>query len=144
LRRVHLQVARPGRHRRRRQRQWRRRRVPRPGLPSPPDRSGPAVRVAALRRDRAAGAGPRHVRPIGAAGMHGFNDWALTLAVFIPLVGAVVMLVIPRALEDWHKGIALVTTVADLVVGGVILARFKLHHTGLQFAAGAHPKDWIA
>ena len=64
--------------------------------------------------------------------MHGFNDWALTLAVFIPLVGAVVMLVIPRAEEEAHKLVALVTTVADLVVGGFILARFKLHHTGLQ------------
>ena len=74
--------------------------------------------------------------------MHGFDDWALTLAVFIPLAGAVVMLLIPRALEEWHKGVALVTTVADAAIGIAILARFKLHHSGLQFAP--KPKDWIS
>src|SRR5438309_3134791 len=76
--------------------------------------------------------------------MHGFNDWALTLAVFIPLVGAVVMLLIPRALEEWHKGIALIATLADAAIGIAILARFKLDHHGLQFPAGQHPKDWIS
>ena len=73
--------------------------------------------------------------------MHGFDDWALTLAVFLPLAGAVVMMLIPRAEEELHKMVALVTSVATLVVGGAILWRYDYHHQGLQFAP--EPKNWI-
>src|SRR3954468_4796555 len=75
--------------------------------------------------------------------MHGFDDWALTLAVFLPLVGAVVMMLIPRSEEELHKWVALITTVATAGIGIAVLARFKLHHHGLQFAAGDTPKNWI-
>jgi NADH-quinone oxidoreductase subunit M len=75
--------------------------------------------------------------------MHGFDDWALTLAVFTPLVGAVVMMLIPRSEEELHKWVALITTLATTGIGIAIAARFKLHHHGLQFAAGDHPKNWI-
>jgi NADH-quinone oxidoreductase subunit M len=75
--------------------------------------------------------------------MHGFDDWALTLAVFIPLVGAVVMLAIPAAEESLHKVVALVTTVATLGIGVAILARYDYGgHQGLQFAP--KPRDWIS
>jgi NADH-quinone oxidoreductase subunit M len=73
--------------------------------------------------------------------MHGFDDWALTLAVFLPLAGAVVMMLIPRAHEDLHKMVALVSTVATAGVGVAILWRFDYHHHGLQFAPA--PKNWI-
>ena len=42
--------------------------------------------------------------------MDTFDDWVLTLAVFTPLVGAIVMLLVPRDREDAHKLIAFVTT----------------------------------
>ena len=75
--------------------------------------------------------------------MHGFDDWALTLAVFLPLVGAVVMMLIPRSEEELHKWVALITTLATTAIGIVILARFDLNAKGLQFAAGDEPKRWI-
>ena len=45
------------------------------------------------------------------------DDWGLTVAVFLPLVGALVMLVVPRREEATHKLLALVTTVATTAVG---------------------------
>src|SRR4051794_27968771 len=75
--------------------------------------------------------------------MHGFDDWALTLAVFLPLAGALVMLVIPKSEEDLHKGIALVTSVATAGIGVALLWRFDYHHgKGLQFAP--EPRSWIS
>ena len=56
--------------------------------------------------------------------MDTFDDWALTLAVFLPLVGAVVMLLVPRARGGCHKVIALVTTLATLGVGVYLLVDF--------------------
>jgi NADH-quinone oxidoreductase subunit M len=77
--------------------------------------------------------------------MHGFDDWALTLAVFIPLVGAVVMLISPKSWGDeWQKVVALVASVATLGIGVAILARYDYgkHQGGLQFAP--KPRDWIS
>ena len=53
--------------------------------------------------------------------MDWFDSWALTLAVFIPLVGTAVVLAIPRANEQLLKLAALVTTAATLLVGLGIL-----------------------
>jgi NADH-quinone oxidoreductase subunit M len=72
--------------------------------------------------------------------MDWFDDWALTLAVFLPLAGAVVMLLIPRAEEALHKGIALLTTVATAAVGVGILTRFDFDESGLQLA---QREGWI-
>jgi NADH-quinone oxidoreductase subunit M len=72
--------------------------------------------------------------------MNGFDDWALTLAVFLPLVGAVVMMAIPKAEEGLHKLIALVTTVVTAGVGVAILADFDTKKDGLQFGVD---KRWI-
>jgi NADH-quinone oxidoreductase subunit M len=75
--------------------------------------------------------------------MHTFDDWLLTLAVFTPLVGAVVMLLIPKAEEGLHKLVALITTVITGAWGICLLAKFDYHHEkGLQFAP--KPKDWIS
>ena len=46
--------------------------------------------------------------------MNWFDSWALTLAVFIPAVGAVIVMLIPRAEEEAIKWVALLTTLATL------------------------------
>ena len=38
------------------------------------------------------------------------DDWGLTLATFLPLVGVAIMLLIPKAEEQLHKVVALLTT----------------------------------
>ena len=37
------------------------------------------------------------------------NDWCLPIATFLPLAGALIMMVVPRADEELHKVIALVS-----------------------------------
>jgi NADH-quinone oxidoreductase subunit M len=73
--------------------------------------------------------------------MHWFDSWALTLAVFIPLVGLAAVLFIPRAYEQAIKTTALVASLATLGVGIGILADFNYSHGGkLQFVVD---KSWI-
>jgi NADH-quinone oxidoreductase subunit M len=55
------------------------------------------------------------------------KDWGLTLAVFLPLVGAVAMLAVPRANELRHKQIAVVTTLLTAGVGVWLLIDFDYH-----------------
>jgi NADH-quinone oxidoreductase subunit M len=70
-----------------------------------------------------------------------FHDWALSLAVFIPLAGALVMMLIPRESEDTLKLTALVTTVATAGVGVWILSQFDYDASDkLQFVVD---KGWI-
>ena len=45
--------------------------------------------------------------------MDWFDDWALTLAVFVPLVGMALVLMIPKAQETAIKTTALVTALVD-------------------------------
>ena len=62
--------------------------------------------------------------------MHLSNDnWALSAAVFIPLIGVAVMLFIPKAEEQLHKLVALVTSLATLGVGVFIVASFDFDQT---------------
>jgi NADH-quinone oxidoreductase subunit M len=73
--------------------------------------------------------------------MHWFDDSALTLAVFIPLVGLAAVLCIPRAQEQAIKLTALITSVATLAVGIGVLADFNFGNGGkLQFTVD---KNWI-
>src|SRR5688572_3920897 len=70
------------------------------------------------------------------------NDWGLSVAVFLPLVGAAVMALIPRAEEQLHKTIALVTTLAVAAVGVLLTANFDFDRANeLQFVVG---KRWVA
>jgi NADH-quinone oxidoreductase subunit M len=70
-----------------------------------------------------------------------WSEWALSLAVFIPAVGAVVTLLIPRAQEELIKWVALVTTLGTLGVVVAILADFDYDNAGqLQFAVD---NKWI-
>ena len=71
----------------------------------------------------------------------GFDAWALTLAVFLPAVGALVMMVVPRARELELKMIALVSSLAALAVGVYLLFTFDYSNAGsLQFVVD---KGWI-
>ncbi|HET9443831.1 MAG TPA: NADH-quinone oxidoreductase subunit M [Acidimicrobiales bacterium] len=73
--------------------------------------------------------------------MNSFDDWALTLAVFLPMVGLAVMAIIPKAEEGIHKAVALITSGATLGVGIDILARFDFDRTRApQFEVD---KAWI-
>jgi NADH-quinone oxidoreductase subunit M len=69
------------------------------------------------------------------------EHWALTAAVFLPMVGAVVMLFVPREREDAHKLIALVTSLGVLAVAIAAAVVFDYDHTGvLQQVVD---KEWI-
>jgi NADH-quinone oxidoreductase subunit M len=69
------------------------------------------------------------------------NDWGLTLGVFLPAVGAVVMLFVPRRNEAALKGVALVTTLATAAVGVLLLSWFDYDRAGdLQFTVD---RSWI-
>ena len=71
----------------------------------------------------------------------GFNAWALSLTVFLPLAGVVVMLAIPRAQEELHKGVALVTSLATLATAVYVLVQFNYDRTSeLQFLVDS---SWI-
>ena len=49
--------------------------------------------------------------------MNWFQEWALTLAVFLPAVGMVIVLLIPKAEENPVKVVALLATLVTLAVG---------------------------
>jgi NADH-quinone oxidoreductase subunit M len=69
------------------------------------------------------------------------DDWGLTLAVFLPLAGALVMMIIPKEEEQAHKVVALATSVAVLAVLIGIAAYFDYDHAGvLQDVVN---KEWI-
>jgi NADH-quinone oxidoreductase subunit M len=73
--------------------------------------------------------------------MDWFDSWALTLAVFLPLVGVAVMALIPRESEGTLKAVALGTALATGAVGVGILTRFDYGHSdAAQFEVN---KGWI-
>ena len=69
------------------------------------------------------------------------SNWVLSVGTFLPLVGVIVMLFIPKAEEELHKLVALVTALATLGVGVYTLTKFDYDQAGkLQFFADA---EWI-
>jgi NADH-quinone oxidoreductase subunit M len=69
------------------------------------------------------------------------TDWGLTLMVFLPVAGALVMLLIPRANEQAHKLVALVASLASAGVGIALFADFDYGRTHeLQFRVN---ESWI-
>jgi NADH-quinone oxidoreductase subunit M len=72
--------------------------------------------------------------------MDWFDNWALTLAVFIPVVGMVIVLVIPKAEENLIKVVTLLATLLTAAVGIGILANFNVDDGHLQFQAN---ERWI-
>jgi NADH-quinone oxidoreductase subunit M len=74
--------------------------------------------------------------------VNGFDKWALTLAVFIPAVAAIVMMALPRRAETLLKSVALVTTLATGAVGVYLAKQFDYDRASrLQFDPGV--KSWI-
>jgi NADH-quinone oxidoreductase subunit M len=69
-----------------------------------------------------------------------FDDWSLTLAVFLPALGMVAVLLTPKANEVAAKVIALVTSIATFAVGIGILTRFNWDDGGVQLGVS---KQWI-
>ena len=69
------------------------------------------------------------------------DSWGLTVATFSPLVGALVMFLIPKEKEYEHKIIALVTSLWVAFVGFMLLIWFDLDATEkLQYVVD---KSWI-
>ncbi len=70
------------------------------------------------------------------------NDWGITVLVFLPLVGALLMMFIPAKDEESHKLIALLTTVATALVGIALFSEFDFDRTAdLQFDVNT---SWIS
>src|SRR6476659_10818291 len=69
------------------------------------------------------------------------NNWLLPVGVFLPVVGIVVLALIPRAEEQLMKIVALLTALATVAIGIVTLARFDYDRAGtLQFYVN---EPWI-
>ena len=63
-----------------------------------------------------------------------FDSWALTLVVFIPAIGAVITMLLPRAEEAAIKWVVLLTTLATLGFTIAVVAKFDFDKTSqLQF-----------
>ncbi|MFM8627148.1 MAG: NuoM family protein [Actinomycetota bacterium] len=69
------------------------------------------------------------------------NNWILTVGTFLPLVGVLIMLFVPKAEEATSKAIGIATAAATLVVGVLTLVLFDYGKAGeMQFVANA---EWI-
>ena len=69
------------------------------------------------------------------------TDWGLSMMVFLPLAGALAMLLIPRAQENVHRWVALLTTLASAGFGVAVMADFDYDASDkLQFVVN---KPWI-
>ncbi len=69
------------------------------------------------------------------------NDWGLILTLFLPLVGAVVMLAIPKESEATIKLVGIVSSVAAFVMGILLLVNFDFDRgSELQFLVDT---SWI-
>src|SRR5829696_7036260 len=70
------------------------------------------------------------------------QDWGLTVAIFLPLAGMAVMMLIPREEESAHKFVALVTSLGVLGAGIGLLWQFDYDQAGsLQFTKD---KEWVS
>ncbi len=69
------------------------------------------------------------------------NDWGLTVATFLPIVGALALLVVPKDEEGTIKGFALLVSLATAAIGVGVMAQFDYDDAGaLQFV---YEHDWI-
>ena len=74
--------------------------------------------------------------------MNGFDTWALSLGVFLPLVGAIAISGIPKLKEQAVKVIAVLASGAALVVSIIVLARFNFGQGTRHFQFVVN-KSWI-
>jgi NADH-quinone oxidoreductase subunit M len=69
------------------------------------------------------------------------DNWVLSVGTFLPLVGVVLMMLVPKAEEQMVKAIAVLTSVVTLAVGVFTLLRFDFDQAGtMQFVADT---KWI-
>jgi NADH-quinone oxidoreductase subunit M len=70
------------------------------------------------------------------------HNWVLTVGTFLPLVGVLIMLFIPKTDEVLTKSVAIATAAATLAVGVFTLIQFNYDQADkMQFAADA---EWIS
>jgi len=69
------------------------------------------------------------------------DNWVLTVGTFLPMLGVLVLLVTPKARESAIKMVALITSIATVLVGVFTLIRFDFGKAGsMQFVAET---SWI-
>jgi NADH-quinone oxidoreductase subunit M len=69
------------------------------------------------------------------------DNWLLSVGTFLPMLGVIVMLLVPKAEERLIKAVALVASALTLLVGVYTLMRFDYGNAGeMQFVADA---TWI-
>ena len=70
------------------------------------------------------------------------QNWVLSVGTFLPLVGILIMLFIPKAEEALIKSVAIATAIATLAIGIYTMTQFDYDKAGeMQFVAQA---DWIS
>jgi NADH-quinone oxidoreductase subunit M len=70
------------------------------------------------------------------------NNWVLTVGTFLPLVGVLIMLFIPKADETLAKAVGIITAAATLAVGLFTMVKFDYDKADqMQFVAEA---EWIS
>jgi NADH-quinone oxidoreductase subunit M len=68
------------------------------------------------------------------------SGWGLSLVVFLPLIGALVVLAIPKAEEETQKWTALLFAGASFVLSVLLAFRFDFGQSGIQLGTNV---DWI-
>ena len=71
----------------------------------------------------------------------GWENWAISIAVFLPVVGALVIALVPGGRDRLIRGLGIVFTGAAFVVAVAIMVTFDYGREGLQFQVNA---DWIS
>jgi NADH-quinone oxidoreductase subunit M len=75
--------------------------------------------------------------------MEWFDSWALPLVVFVPLVGALLIGLIPKEREDAIKGVGLVTALVAFVVSMGVVAGFDYAASGYNVYQFEVNLPWI-
>src|SRR5262245_2310222 len=68
------------------------------------------------------------------------NDWFVTLVLFVPLLGAIPVLLLPKAREHQIKWAALITSIITFAASLLLLFSFDTNVAGLQHE---HLAEWI-
>jgi NADH-quinone oxidoreductase subunit M len=70
------------------------------------------------------------------------ENWVLSVGTFLPMIGVLVLLIVPKTDEKLIKLVALVTSIATVGVGLYTLVKFNYRHAGnMQFVAQT---NWIS
>src|SRR5919106_3345221 len=74
--------------------------------------------------------------------MSGFDEWALSLGVFIPFAGALVIAAMPKAQESAIRWVAVVASGVALVISVIVAAGFN-YGAGTRLFQYVADKSWI-